>query len=52
MEEQGLPGIMQGLSGRTSCAEPGVFQHGDEAKGGLPEEQSGAGKGRLRGLGL
>lgn len=41
MKDQGLPGIMQSLSGKTNCAETGVFQHGDETKGALTEEQSG-----------
>lgn len=50
MKDQGLPGIMQSLSGRTNCAETGVFQHGDKTKGALTKEQSEIGKGKLRGL--
>ena len=52
MEDQGLPGIMQSLSGRTNCAETGVFQHGDENKGDLAEEQSGGWEGKAQRTGL
>ena len=38
--------------GRTNCAETGVFQHGDENKGNLAEEQSGGWEGKAQRTGL